>query len=75
MYAIIVLCAELKRRAPTLYEAASRCSRSRISSLIGVVMVLLKDRNQQMGLLQTIISVILYTGHASKKVSTLDAHI
>ena len=31
--------------------------------------LLLKHRNQQMGLLQTIVSVILYTGHASKKVS------
>ena len=58
------LCAELKRRTPTLYailEAASQRSRSRTSSLFGVVMttgVLLKCRNQQMGLLQTIVSTL-----------------
>ena len=68
------LCAELKRRAPTLYatlEAASWCSRSKTSPLTGVEMaagLLLKHRNQQMALLQTIVSIILYTGHASKKV-------
>lgn len=61
-------------KAPTLYkilEAASQRSRSSTSSLIGVLMaagILLKHRNQQIGLLQTITSIILYTGHASKKV-------
>ena len=65
----------------TILEAASRRSRSKTSSLIGVVMaagLLLKHRNQQMGLLQTIVSIILYTGHAAKKVSiiyTLNAHV
>ena len=68
------LVAELKQKAPVLssiLEAASQCTRSK-SSTVGTLMsagILLKHRNQQMGLLQTIAAVILYTGHAAKKVT------
>lgn len=69
------LIAEVKQKAPVLssiLEAASQSTRSKKSSAIGTLMsagILLKHRNQQMGLLQTIVAVILYTGHAAKKVT------
>lgn len=67
---------ELKRRAPTLLsilQAAARPARKPDSNPIVVCMataVLLKQRSQQMCLLQSIIAMILYAGHAAKRVYT-----
>ena len=69
------LVVELDQKAPVLssiLKAASQCTRSKETSTIGTLMsagILLKHRNQQMGLLQTMVAIFLYTGHAAKKVS------
>jgi len=67
---------ELKQRAPTflsiLKAAATPTKRLSEPSPIVICMaaaMLLKQRNQQMCLLQAIVAIILYAGHAAKKVS------
>lgn len=69
---------ELSSRAPTLLailNAAaekSRPTRRKCGSSVEATMaaaILLKKRNCQMGLLQTVVASILHHGHAAKKVS------
>ena len=69
---------ELSIRAPTLLailNAAAdkpRHTRRKCGSSIEAAMaaaILLKKRNRQMGLLQTIVASILHHGHAAKKIS------
>lgn len=69
-----MLLRELKKRAPTLLsilQAAAQPTRKCDPSITVICMaaaVLLKQRNQQMCLLQSIVAVVLYAGHAAKKV-------
>ena len=69
---------ELSGRAPTLLailNAAaekSRPTRIKCGSSLEVTMaaaILLKKRNRQMGLLQTVVAAILHAGHSAKRVS------
>ena len=71
---------ELSTRAPTLLAilnaAADKSRPIRRSSsskdsleMTMAASILLKKRNRQMGLLQTIVACILHQGHAAKRVS------
>ena len=76
------LATELKSRAPVLHTILSMCvnvkrrkrsfrttHRPSNAAAMGVcASVLLRHRNQQMNLLQHIISLILHRGHAGKQV-------
>ena len=61
---------ELSEKAPNLYAfLKAALSSQKKKSLIGMTAsVLLKGKNMQMAQIPTIISVILYAGHASKQV-------
>ena len=72
---------ELKQRTPTLLsilQAAARpTKKSSEPNPIVICMaaaVLLKQRNQQMCLLQSIVAIILYAGHAAKKLVKLSGY-
>ena len=66
---------ELHANAPVLISilraaTKTRVCRSNTNAVVGTcTAILLKHRNPKMGLLQKIISLILYSGHASKQVS------
>ena len=75
------LCMELQSSAPTLYQVLHGCvnvkRRQRSTkthhpsntAILGVcAAVLLRHRNQNLNLLQRIISLILHSGHAAKQV-------
>ena len=75
------LCMELQSSAPTFYQVLHGCvnvkRRQRAtkthhpsnSAILGVcAALLLRHRNQNMNLLQRIISLILHSGHAAKQV-------
>ena len=72
------LITELRTRAPTLLavlQAAAQPMRSKKlsppASIVGMAAgILLKSRNKHMCALQSVVSTLLYAGHASKKVST-----
>ena len=72
------LITELRTRAPTLLailQAAAQPMGSKKSSLPASIVgmaagILLKSRNQNMCALQSVVSTLLYAGHASKKVCT-----
>ena len=68
----------LKKSAPIIYSVLkSTCTRPRTKSrskrnmLTMAAALLLKSRNKQMCSMQSVISVLLYAGHASKKVFRL----
>ena len=65
---------ELSKNAPTLLSFLQACTKTRVArpntkAVVGVcAAIILKHRQPKMNLLQKIISLILYAGHASKKV-------
>ena len=67
---------ELSKNAPTLLTFLQACTKTRVprtntKAVVGVcAAIILKHRQPKMNLLQKIISLILYAGHASKKVIT-----
>ncbi len=76
-----LLAKELESKAPTLYGVLSICvdvrrrkrktktSKQKSSSMLGVcAAIMLRHRNQEMNLLQRIITLIFHSGHASKQV-------
>lgn len=67
---------QLKKDAPVLYSVMkSACKRPRLKGrtkrnvLTMAASLLLKGRNKTMCTMQSVVSVLLYAGHASKKVS------
>ena len=66
---------EMKLRAPTLLSLLQSCTRTKkarrnMNCVIGLIAALLcKHRRPSASLVQRLISVILYSGHASKRVS------
>ena len=68
------LLAELSCKAPVLLEILHEATKTRVPRsnshlVIGTcAAILLKHRNAKMSLLQKIISLVLYAGHASKQV-------
>ena len=72
--------AELSNQAPTLRSVLLAATKTRVPRpnthvVIGTcVAILLKHRNPKMSLLQKIISLVLYAGHASKRVRYLLLH-
>jgi len=77
---------ELQDTAPTLLHLLRSCvtvkkppshqrktNRSRDTTIVGLyAAILLRHRNYQMNLVQRVISIMLYSGHASKQVYTCD---
>ena len=74
-----IVCKEIKNYAPTLYQVVrSVTSKSQQKHLFGLgtsLSVILKHRNKFLGLLQGIVSVILYVGHCSKQVNSYCARV
>ena len=73
------LASEITNRAPTLHSLLKICTdvRRRTSNEIVRVVcasIILRHRNQEMNLLQKIISVILHRGGAAKQVSSIINH-
>jgi len=82
----LVLLDELQDTAPTLLHLLRSCvtvkkppshqwktNRSRDTTIVGLcAAILLRHRNYQMNLVQRVISIMLYSGHASKQVYTCD---
>ena len=66
---------EMKLRAPTLLSLLQSCTRTKkarknVNCVIGLIAALLcKHRRPSASLVQRLISVTLYSGHASKRVS------
>ena len=67
---------ELSKNAPTLLSFLQACTKTRVArpntkAVVGVcAAIILKHRQPKMNLLQKIISLILYAGHASKVISS-----
>ena len=65
----------MKVKAPTLLPLLQRCTETRTprpnqKAIVGTLaLILCKHRRPSSSILQKIVSLILYTGHASKKVS------
>ena len=65
---------EIKRHMPVLYQLLRKCmetpsERENTDKLIGVIIsILAKHRRPQSSLFQKIVSLLLYSGHCSKKV-------
>ena len=66
---------ELKKKAPTLLRLLEVAASGRTQfdpTIVGMVAaLLLRGRNSQLCLLQSIVSVILYAGHTGKQVNIL----
>ena len=66
---------EMKTRAPTLLYILESCTETRKvrknkEAIVGLITAILcKHRRPSASLLQRIVSIILYSGHASKRVS------
>ena len=66
---------EMKTRPPTLLSILESCTETRKvrmnkEAIVGLIIAILcKHRRPSASLLQQIVSVILYSGHASKRVS------
>ena len=69
---------EMKSRAPTLLSVLNSCTETRHArknrkAVIGIITAILcKHRHPTFSLLQRLLSVVLYSGHASKHVSYTD---
>lgn len=70
---------EMKTRAPTLLCLLEMCTRTRKprknrKAVIGLIAAILcRHRRPTASLLQRLLSIVLYTGHSSKSVSTYGA--
>lgn len=79
LFSWIRVCKELERKAPTINSLLQSCIRTSSSfdkqAIVGTcVAILVKACRKSACLLQKIVSLVLYAGHAGKQVSVIILH-